>query len=239
MEADTGQWCARRAADKPAVGKIPRRLSTAASNRTTRRYSNRHRRRPTGAQRAWSRASAGSPLLDAGVLVGGRVEVCGVIFSSRGGRARASLRQPDRPEIRSPVAASSSNSGRHLAGTSSRRRMSSARVRKRRSRVDQARPARRRGNTTCSAGLASISPSATAASSARRSGVRTLAIERSYNRPWRPGRVVSQSTKPCTAATVEVAHPDLAVEVRQRECDQQPAILTARVRAHASCPVPA
>jgi hypothetical protein len=43
-------------------------------------------------------------------------------------------------------------------------------------------------------------PSATAASSARRSGVSALAIERSHNRPARPGRVVSQSTNCCTAA---------------------------------------
>ena len=39
--------------------------------------------------------------------------------------------------------------------------------------------------------------------------------------------------------TIEIADPDLAVEVGQREGDQQPAVLTARVRAHAVVPEPA
>ncbi len=113
---------------------------------------------------------------------------------------RSLQRRPLASEIRSPVAASSSNSGRHFAGISSSRRTSSARVRKRRSCIDHARPDRRRGSTPHSAGFPSKSPSATAASSARRSGVSALAIERSRSRPSRPGRVVSQSTECCTAA---------------------------------------
>ena len=70
-------------------------------------------------------------------------------------RTRSLQRRPIASEIRSPVAASSSNNGRHLAGTSSSRRTSSARVRKRRSRVDQARPAR-----CCSVATSGRSPPA-------------------------------------------------------------------------------
>jgi hypothetical protein len=70
---------------------------------------------------------------------------------------------------------------------SSSSRASSSRVRTRRSFTSHARPARRRGSTAAPNGLVSSKPSATAASSARRSGVITLAIERSRSRPSRPG----------------------------------------------------
>jgi hypothetical protein len=124
---------------------------------------------------------------------------CGVSPS----RTRSLQRRPTASETRSPVAASNSKNGRHLAGTSSSSRTSSARVRKRRSRIDHARPARRRGRTMCCAGLASSKPSATAASNAKRSGVSQL------------------------------ADADLAVEVRQREVHQQSPVLAARAGTHA------
>jgi len=157
---------------------------------------------------------------------------------------RAADSQPRRPEsssrslqrnaiaseIRSPVTASRSNSGRHFGDISSSSRASSSRVRKRRSLNSHARPPRRRGSTTASAAFWSSSPSATAAPNTARRGVSALATDRSHNlpaaTPWQARQPVNEPLHGCT---VDIAQAQLAVEVAQRERRQQPPVLAARV----------